>query len=89
VAYLPFLPDGTVLGFGCMDATGQLLVGNANELTLREIWTGPWLRQLRESFARCELEPLSRTFAWDVLHELLLGHPRLSTYRTGQGIWAC
>lgn len=73
------LADGTVMACSCvaaMDAEGDLAIGNIKTEALEEIWRGPKLREIRESFRNGTLNPTCR--GCDMYRDLEL-------YRTGEG----
>jgi len=73
------LPDGTVMGCSCvaaMDAVKDLGIGNIMKSSLREIWSGTAIQDLRSSFARRKLN--STCSGCDMYRDL-------EFYRTGDG----
>ncbi len=64
---LAILVDGQATAC-CVDAEGEISLGNANEQTVEQIWNGPALNRLREGFLR-ETAVDSRCLRCDVRHD--------------------
>lgn len=81
------MPDGLVLGCGCMDAKEETSMGYLHESSLRSIWKGNAYSNLRSSFAKGKLYPVCMTCTFYSNSEYLLSHPGLKNFDPSKNFW--
>ena len=81
------MPDGLVLGCGCMDAKEETSMGYLHESNLQAIWKGNAYNNLRSSFMRGKLYHVCVTCTYYVNSEDLLSHPGLKKFDPSKNFW--
>ncbi len=78
--YLNILADGRALGCMCMDWQEQSVIGNVNDSSLAEVWTGEAARRFRFSFPEAAIHPLCRHCSYYSAHDKTLANPGLEGF---------
>lgn len=86
-AYMTIMPDGRVLGCGCMDGKEETLCGNLNEASMNEIWHGKEFNELRNSFQAGQLHNLCKTCSFYHDYEHLCSSPGLANFTPQKNFW--
>jgi radical SAM protein with 4Fe4S-binding SPASM domain len=84
-----FMPDGRVLGCGCMDGKEETYVGHLGESSLQDIWKGNAYNNLRSSFRKGKLYPLCKTCSYYNNYEEVLSRPGLKNFEPSQCFYEC
>ena len=89
MTYMTIMPDGRVLGCGCMDGKEDTYVGNLNKSGLQEIWKGKEFTELRNSFKEGRLYPLCHTCSFYREYEDFFCRPGLKDFDPSKNFWEC
>lgn len=83
------MPDGRVLGCGCMDGKQEMYCGHIEQSTIQEIWCGDGFMSLRNSFRIGNLYTLCKTCSYYSDYEEVCSRPGLKNFNPLKNFWKC
>jgi len=89
MSYMTVMPDGRVLACGCIDAKESTRIGHLDNSTLMEIWQGPELKALRDSFISGNLYPVCKHCGYYKNYEVMFSQRGFKNFDPSRNLWEC
>ncbi len=89
MSYMTIMPDGRVLACGCIDAKESTRIGHLDNSTLMEIWQGPELKALRNSFINGNLYPVCKPCGYYRNYEVMFSRSGFKNFDPSRNLWEC